>query len=144
MYIMRINSINNSQINFKGKFKKNELLNSSLEKASDYDLKKFAELLRRMKTQKDDLVFSINSDEYNIRNSFFKKFEIELLKTGNKQCTGFIVGEETRFFKDDFLGLAFDNSLKKINKILEAIYPEQETTKVKRENSLAKIYKNLD
>ena len=57
---MKINSINknyqNNNTNYNGKFKNNELLNKSLEKASDYDLKKFGSLLRRMKAQNDNFV----------------------------------------------------------------------------------------
>ena len=77
---MKINSINknyqNNNTNFNGKFKNNELLNKSLEKASDYDLKKFGSLLRRMKAQNDNFVFSIDSSKYDL-NAYYKNLEIE-------------------------------------------------------------------
>ena len=140
---MKINPINNNQTNFNGKFKNNELLNKSLEKASDYDLKKFGSLLRRMKAQNDNFVFSIDSSKYNL-NAYYKNLEIELLKSGEQKLTVFPVGKQTKRHEDKFTDNVFNDVIKKINKKLEEIYPEQEITKAKRENSLAKIYKNLD
>ena len=144
---MKINSINknyqNNNTNFNGKFKNNELLNKSLEKASDYDLKKFGSLLRRMKAQNDNFVFSIDSSKYDL-NAYYKNLEIELLKSGEQKLTVFPVGKQTKRYEDEFTDNVFNNVIKKINKKLEEIYPEQEITKAKRENSLAKIYKNLD
>lgn len=144
---MKINSINknyqNNNTNFNGKFKNNELLNKSLEKASDYDLKKFGSLLRRMKAQNDNFVFSIDSSKYDL-NAYYKNLEIELLKSGEQKLTVFPVGKQTKRHEDEFTDNVFNNVIKKINKKLEEIYPEQEITKAKRENSLAKIYKNLD
>ena len=144
---MKINSINknyqNNNTNFNGKFKNNELLNKSLEKASDYDLKKFGSLLRRMKAQNDNFVFSIDSSKYYF-NAYYKSLEIELLKSGEQKLTVFPVGKQTKRHEDEFTDNVFNDVIKKINKKLEEIYPEQEITKAKRENSLAKIYKNLD
>ena len=140
---MKINPINNNQTNFNGKFKNNELLNKSLEKASDYDLKKFGSLLRRMKAQNDNFVFSIDSSKYDF-NAYYKNLEIELLKSGEQKLTVIPVGKQTKRHEDEFTDNVFNDVIKKINKKLEEIYPEQEITKAKRENSLAKIYKNLD
>ena len=144
---MKINSINknyqNNNTNFNGKFKNNELLNKSLEKASDYDLKKFGSLLRRMKAQNDNFVFSIDSSKYNL-NAYYKNLEIELLKSGEQKLTVFPVVKQTKRHEDEFTDNVFNDVIKNINKKLEEIYPEQEITKAKRENSLAKIYKNLD
>ena len=140
---MKINPINNNQTNFNGKFKNNELLNKSLEKASDYDLKKFGSLLRRMKAQNDNFVFSIDSSKYDL-NAYYKNLEIELLSSGDQKLTVFPVSKQTKRHEDEFTDNVFNDVIKKINKKLEEIYPEQEITKAKRENSLAKIYKNLD
>ena len=105
---MKINPINNNQTNFNGKFKNNELLNKSLEKASDYDLKKFGSLLRRMKAQNDKFVFSIDSSKYDL-NAYYKNLEIELLKSGEQKLTVFPVGKQTKRHEDEFTDNVFND-----------------------------------
>ena len=137
---MNINPISNkNKPNFNAKFRSSEALTKSLERASDYDLKEFSDLLRRMKMKGDDVVFQI-------RTSFFDNGisnDVELLESFKNTLRSHKVGLKFINSEKD-LSSSFYNVIKNVNKILEPMYPKPEITGVKRETSLKKIFKNLD
>ena len=150
---MKINSINNNyqsnNTNFKGKFMKTEALNEYLKLASDSDLKKFNNLLKRMKTKNDNLVFSVNSFVDKCH-EYYKTLYVELKQFNEKLSKEkiSIVGQETiekhEVYEEDFSNHITGNVIKKIHETLEWIYPEQKMAKAERENLLEGINKNLN
>lgn len=146
MKISPIQQKNFNQTNFNGKFESSKLLTNSLEKATDYDLKKFSELLKRMKNKNDNLLFYLKSVQNTIGGGFYKIQSIELNKLEQKKpsLNIFTVGQEIIPAEKDFTNDIFNNVIKKLNKILEEIYPEQKIIEPTRKMYLENIYKNLD
>jgi len=122
---MKINPINNNYTSFGAKFKSSEALNKSLEKASRQDKKNFKNLLKRMQTKNDNLVYSVDSHVYASPYHYDKKLFIELLEDNESKRTlqPYCVGEEFVPHKEEFEGRAFNNVIKNINTILEEKYP---------------------
>ena len=142
---MRISPINQQSTNFNGKFRNSEFLNESLARASNSDLKRFGSLLKRMKAQNDNLVFSVEPSIIKF-NEYCKGLYITLEQFNEKLSSkrDFNVGYETAELEEDFSYYIFKNVIKEINAKLEKIYPKQETATAEREKFLGKIYKNLD
>lgn len=160
---MRISPINNNQtslkcksnpINFNGKFMKSEVLNEYLKLASDSDLQKFNTLLKRMKTQNDNLVFTVNSFVDRCH-EYCKTLYIELEQFNEKlsKKRTFDVGTETvqvekeygEEYEEEFSLHITGNVIKRINDTLERrFYPKQKVSEAERKALLEEINMNLN
>lgn len=140
---MRIISTNyNNSTSFRGVFIGNELLDKSIERASDYHVHKFANVLERMSKVDDGKEFYL--DNYFFPGYFANRQDIKLvINTQYKKFDVKKVGTEEIKKREKSTGGCFDNVIKNVTEILEEIYPEPETTRAKRENSLRRINKHI-
>ena len=140
---MKISPIS-SQTNFKGEFKRTEALDKAMEKASDYDLRKFGKILRRMQDVDDNRSFKLYSHVDKRYHWDYTSVWLRNEKTYNPSKDGISSAyRDTELADMEFSSVAYNGILKKINKNLEEIYPEPEVTKADRQRSIDYINRFL-
>lgn len=134
-----INNYNMSNnVNYRGFMKRTPDLNVAIEKAGNYDLHKFSNVLKRMSKSNDNIAFEVKSSvDYDGRTEYFTK-NVNLIAHSRYDIIH-NVGTEKRSNAKDIVGTCYDKALKNINHVLEEFYPESEKVNVPREQSLKEI-----
>ncbi len=116
----------NYNVNFKGSFRSNELLQRSLLLASPEDLFEFSKNLKKMSAKKDKRVFWLSEDWNTTPFSILVKTHAIQLNTRNYGKTVInAVGKEAILRERKYSLACYKNVIKNINAALNKIYPDK-------------------
>lgn len=140
---MKITRVENSNIiTYRGTFETNELLDKSIERADNYDLKRFRDNLSRMYNTNDDINFVLKERTQYLGAGTTSRDLVLYDKILNKYIT--TVGSDSTYSnKTKDTKLRFTHAIERMNNFLENLYPPQKSTCVPREILLKSITKML-
>ena len=136
---MNVQPVNDT--NFQGRFLNNRLLGKSLEKANNYELMRFSQILDRMAAVDDNASYYLKE-----RHQFLADTRMDELLIMNGATNKFVtpVSHDNVNLKSYIKpSKRYENALKRINDFLENLYPKENTVDVPRQVLLDDIKKKL-